>query len=414
MSHKDNLKKWFERQSNTDKAVLGLSAFCIGAIIFIVLAGILVPDITYLSLETPNAQIDNSTLEYTIKGSSEPNAQVFLYDADLNLNKVPVKVDTNGSFSYNLNIPLNVTNTKISVISQVHGKYEVSQDMEIQRPLTFLSIKPMQELSYGNKSLVLEGKSDPGSTIHIISNMTLRNNLNLQSYVDTAFNDPVINNITLKADSNGYFKQEFYVPLNSTSAYFNVTAESTGKRDSTQIQNVTRDYDIFPSIMSIFNSSYISNSVKMKKFTGKGFLISYPAVWERQSPKNAGKDARLDLLYGNSVEAIVWYGKIGNEFGNSLEDYKNTQDVHTRTWWGGTEVFEQDINKNGMTGFRTIYKCQNNPVFSNDIAAPFYIDRTTVTKDNVNVYELQLMVFSDYYEKNDYLIEQTVNSFKIT
>jgi hypothetical protein len=378
------------------------------------MAGILVPDITYLSLETPNAQIDNSTLEYTITGSSEPNAQIFLYDEDLNLNKVPVKVDNNGNFSYNLNIPLSITDTKVSVVSQVHGKYEVSQDIEIQRPLTFLSIKPMQELSYGNKSLVLEGKSDPGATIHIISNMTLRSNLNLQSYVDTAFNDPVINNITLKADSNGYFKQDFYVPLNSTSAYFNVTATSTGKRDSTQVQNVTRDYDIFPSIMSIFNSSYLSNSVKVKNFTGKGFSITYPAVWERQSYKNAGKDARLDLIYGNSVEAIVWYGKIGNEFGNSLEDYKNTQDVHIRTWWGGTEVFEQDINKDGMTGFRTVYKCQNNPVFSNDIAAPFYIDRTTVTKDNVSVYELQLMVFNDYYEKNDYLIEQTVNSFKIT
>ncbi len=410
----DKLKKWFNRQSNTNKAVLGLSVFCAFALIFIILAGILVPDITYLSLETPNAQIDDTTLEYTIKGSSEPNAQVFLYDDDLKLNKVPVKVNANGNFSYNISIPLDVTDTKVSVVSQVHGKYEVSQDMEIQRPLTFLSIKPMQELSYGNKSLVLEGKSDPGATVHIISNMTLRSNLNLQSYVDTAFNDPIINNITLRADSNGYFKQEFNVPLNSTSAYFNVTASSTGKRDSNQIQNVTRDYDIFPSIMSIFNSSYLSNSVKIKTFTGKGFSITYPAVWERQSYKNAGKDAKLYLVYGNSVEAIVWYGKIGNEFGNSLEDYKNTQDVHTRTWWGGTEVFEQYINQDGIKGFRTVYKCQNNPVFSNDIAAPFYIDRTTITKDNINVYELQLMVYGDYYEKDDYLIEKTVKSFKIT
>lgn len=410
----DKLKKWLDRQSGTDKAVIGLSAFCIGAVLFIVMAGILVPDSTYLSLETPNAQIDDKTLTYTLNGSTEPKAEVFLYDSDLNLNKIPVKVNANGSFKYNLDIPLNVTDTKVSVVSKVRGKYEVSQNIEIQRPLTFLSIQPMQELSYGNKSLKLEGRSDPGATIHIISNMTLRSNLNLQSYVDTAFNDPVINNITLKADSNGYFKHEFNVPLNSTSAYFNVTAESAGKRDSTQIQNVTRDYDIFPVITSIFNTSDASNSVKMKNFTGNGFSISYPSLWQKQSYKNAGKDAKLYLVYGNSVEAIVWYGKIGNEFGKSLEDYKNTQDVHTRTWWGGTEVFEQEINYNGMTGFRTVYRCQNNPVFSNNIAAPFYIDRTTITKDNVNVYELQLMVFSDYYEKNDYLIENTVKSFKIT
>ena len=96
----DKLKEWFKGQSNTNKAVLGLSAFCIGSLVFLVMAGILVPDITYLSLETPNAQINSSTLQYTIKGSSEPNAQVFLYDADLNLNKLPVKVDNNGTFSY--------------------------------------------------------------------------------------------------------------------------------------------------------------------------------------------------------------------------------------------------------------------------------------------------------------------------
>jgi len=152
----------------------------------------------------------------------------------------------------------------------------------------------------------------------------------------------------------------------------------------------------------------------MKNFTGNGFSINYPATWEKESYKNKGKDARLYLVYGNSVEAIVWYGKIGNEFGSSLADYKNTQDTHIRTWWGGTEVFEQDINYGGMTGFRTIYQCQNNPVFSNGVAAPFYIDRTTVTKDNENVFELQLMVSNGYYQNDDYLIEQMVKSFKIS
>ena len=410
----NKIKKWLERQSNTDKAVIGLTAFCIGAVLFIVLAGILVPDITYLSLNTANAQIDDKTIDYTIAGSTEPNAKVFLYGSDLNLNKVPVKVDSEGNFKYDLKIPVEVTDTNVSVVSQVRGKYEVSQNVEIQRPLTLLSIKPMQELNYNNQNLKLEGRSDPGATIHIISNITLRSNLNLQSYLDTVFNEPVVNNITLKADSNGYFKQDFHVPLNSTSAYFNVTAISAGKRDSNQVQNVTRDYDIFPLITSIFNNSDALNNADMKNVTGNGFSISYPATWEKESYKNAGKDARLYLVYGNSVEAIVWYGKIGSEFGDSLEDYKKTQDIHTRTWWGGTEVFEQNINYNGMTGFRTVYKCQNNPVFSNSVVGPFYIDRTTVTKDNVNVFELQLMVFTDYYEKHDYLIEQTVNSFKIS
>jgi hypothetical protein len=407
------IKEWLNRRNSTDKAVIGLSAFCICALLFIVLAGILVPDITYLSLNTTNAQIDNKTLAYTVKGSTEPKAELFISDTDLNLNKVPIKVDTSGNFQYNIQIPVGVTDTKVSVVSKAPGKYEVSQDVDIQRPLTFLSIKPLQKLNYGNESLELEGKSDPGATVHIISNMTLRSNLSLQSYVDTVFDDPVINNITVKADSNGYFKKEFFVPLNSTSAYFTVIASSAGKRDSIQTQNVTRDFEIFPPITSIFNNSEVSTTIKMKNFSGKGFSLSYPATWQRQSYKNAGKDARLYLVYGGNVEAVVWYGKIGKEYGTSLEDYKNTQDIRMRTWWGGTEVFEQNIDYDGMNGFRTVYKCKNNPVFSNNVEEPFYIDRTTVTKDNVNVFELQLMVYDDYYEKNDYLIENTVKSFKI-
>lgn len=407
------MKKWWDRRTNTDKAVMGLSVFCIWALLFMVLAGILVPDISYLSLETNNAQIDSQTTQYTIKGQTEKHAKVFIDNNDLNLNKVPVTADNSGNFEYTLKIPVEITDTKVSVISKAQGKYEVSQDIEIQRPLTFLSITPLNRLNYGSEIVKLEGRSDPGASICIISNMTLRSNLNFQNYVDTAFDDPVIHNITLKADSKGYFKQDFHVPLNSTFAYFNITAESKGKRDVTQIQNITRDFGIFPPITSIFNTTDASNKIKIKNVSRKDFSISYPAIWQKQSYKNAGKDARLYLVYGNSVEAIVWYGKIGDEFGNSLEEYKTTQDIHTRTWWGGTEVFEQNINYGGMKGFRTVYKCENNPVFSNNIPSPFYVDRTTLTKDNKNVFELQLMVSAGYYENNDYLIENTVGSFKI-
>jgi len=52
-----------------------------------------------------------------------------------------------------------------------------------------------------------------------------------------------------------------------------------------------------------------------------------------------------------------------------------------------------------VKGVRVIYKCQQNPVFSNDINTPFYIDRTTLTKNDVDVFELQLMVEGNYYEK---------------
>lgn len=407
----DRIKKWLKKQSNTDKAVYGLSAFCLFALIFIAITGIFVPDITYISLDTNNTQINNITTKFIIKGQTEPNANVFISDSDLKLNKTPVKVNSNGSFEYKLTIPIEISNTSVSVISKAPGKYEVSHDIEIQRPLTYLSIKPTKKLDYGNKTVEIQGQSDPNASISIISNMTLRNNLDLESYIQTTFDDPVISNITLKTDADGYFKYTFYVPSNSTSLYFNITAKSTGKRSVTQIQNITREFEVFPPITSIFDINEISNKTKMKNFTGKGFSISYPALWQKRSYKNAGKDARLYLVYGNSVECIIWYGKIGKEFGNSLEEYKKIQEGYIRAWWGGTEVFEQNINNGDIKGFRTVYKCQQNPVFSNDIPAPFYIDRTTVTKNNIDVYELQLMVSGDYYEKNDYFIENTVGSF---
>jgi hypothetical protein len=181
----------------------------------------------------------------------------------------------------------------------------------------------------------------------------------------------------------------------------------------TQIQNITRDFEAFPPVYTIFDIGGNFNDSKMDNFTSEGFSLSYPNVWQKRSYKNAGKDARIYLSYGNSVECIVWYGKIGKEFDKSLDDYKNTQDKYLRSWWGATEVFEQTINYGEVKGIRVVYKCQQNPVFSNDIPAPFYIDRTTLTKNGVDVFELQLMAEGNYYENNDYLVEKTVQSFNL-
>ncbi|WP_414468900.1 hypothetical protein [Methanobacterium sp. ACI-7] len=406
-----NLKEWWANQSTTDKAVYGLSAFCICTVLYMALAGLLVPDITSLSLDKNNLEIDDKSTQLILKGHTDPNAAVFISSSKLNLNRVPIAVRNDGNFEYNLNIPVEVAEAKISISSKAPKKYEVSQDINVQRPITYLSLEPLDKLNYGSTQVLIEGRSDPDASINIVSNMTLRNNFNLQNYIETAFNDPVINNLTLKADSNGYFKHEFSVPLNSSSASFNITAKSTGKREAVQVQNVTPYFEAFPPVYTMFDQD--SNSSKMEDFSGKGFSISYPNIWQKRSYKNAGKDARLYLIYGNSVECIVWYGQIGKEFGKSLDDYRLTQDHYLRAWWKGTEVFQQTVNYGDVKGFRTVYRCQQNPMFSNDVPAPFYIDRTTLTKNNKDVYELQLIVEAQYYEKNDYILEKTVQSFNL-
>lgn len=408
-----DIKKWWSQRTNTDKAVYGLTAFCIFSLLYITLTGLLVPDITFLSLEQNNFQLDANPAQITVKGQTEPNAQVFICSSELGLNRAPVLVGDNGSFQYVLNIPVEVDETRVSVVSKAPESYEISQDIQIQRPLTFLSIKPLNRMNYGNTSVVLEGQSDPFANITIISNMTFRSNLNLQSYLETALDDPMINKTTIETDSSGYFTRAYDIPSNCISAFFNVTAKSTGKRASIQGQNITRHFEVFPPVYTIFDIEGVENNTQFNTYSGKSFVLSYPDVWQRINYKNAGKDARLYLIYGNSVEGIVWYGQIGKEFGNSMDEYKQIQDKYLRSWWGATEVFEQTINYNDIKGIRVVYKCQQNPTFSNNVPPPFYLDRTTLTRNNKDVFELQLICEGNYYEKNDYYIEKTVQSFNL-
>jgi len=406
------MNRWWNNLSDIERAVFGLSSFCGIALLYLILAGIMIPDITFLSLQTDNIQINDKPCELEIRGITEPNSKVYIESDDLNLKRVPVNVNKNGSFKYRLNIPAEIVDTSVSLISKSGGKYEVNQDIQIKRPLTFLSLKPMQKISYNNK-ITVEGKSDPNASITILSNITLRNNLDFESYMKTALDDPVIEKTTIKADSNGNFKHRFMIPPNSTSVYFNVTAKSSGKRSTTQLQNITREFKIFPPISSIFESEDSSNGVKMRQYNGKGFNLNYPEYWDRKSYKDAGKESRLYVKYGKNVECIVWHAKLGKNFENSIKEYKQSQDTYLNKWWGGIQVYEQKINRNRVKGIRTVYKCQQNPLFSSDVTAPFYLDQTTLTEDNVNVYELQIMASEDYYEKNDYIIEKTVQSFKL-
>jgi len=61
-----NIKKWWAEQSSTDKAVYGLSAACICGLLFVLITGLLVPDITFLSLERGNFQINETPAPFYI------------------------------------------------------------------------------------------------------------------------------------------------------------------------------------------------------------------------------------------------------------------------------------------------------------------------------------------------------------
>ena len=101
-----DLKKWWDERNNTDKAVIGLTAFCLFSVLYIAVTAFTVPDITFLSLNERNYQIDSNPTQIMVKGQSEPTARVFINSNALNLKEAPVTVSETAASSTPLKFPL--------------------------------------------------------------------------------------------------------------------------------------------------------------------------------------------------------------------------------------------------------------------------------------------------------------------
>lgn len=206
------LRGFWNRQSSGGKAVTGVAACCLGVFLLVVVVGLLSPGITALSVG--NISIDNVTTNLTINGTSEPNATINITAADLNVNNVTVKAGADGKFKYVLKIPVNVTDTKVTLSAQNKDRYVNSQEITIQRPVTPLTADQIPEIDNNTKNVTVEGNSDPQAVITVNSD-----ELNIHNFV-------------IHPDSKGHYKQVIQVPLNTTSASILVTAKSVGKRGS--------------------------------------------------------------------------------------------------------------------------------------------------------------------------------------
>lgn len=223
-STSEGLRNWWNKLSTKEKTISGLAACCIGVLLLIMVAGALSPEPTHLSVSTVNAQIDDKVTEYVINGTVDPNAKVNITSSSLNLTNVEVKVDNQtGNFQYKLKIPINVTDLSVTVNATAPGKLETSQIVNIQRPLTPLSVNPTPTLKDANKTVAIEGTTDPQAKIKIISS------------------DLNIKEITIKADSKGHFKYVINVPSNISSGSVLIIAESTGKRVNTYSETIIRE-----------------------------------------------------------------------------------------------------------------------------------------------------------------------------
>ena len=218
---KTKLTGWWNKQGKNNKILTGFGGCCAGMILFVVLIAILFP-VTGLTIEPTEIQIDNQTTEYTLQGKAEPNATVKVTAPLLNLNDEMIAVDSNGNFSYKVSIPINVTETNINITAKSPKKSENGEKVNIQRPLTPLTINPVNISSNGT-SLVIQGKSDPNASITLNSK-----DLNLTD-------------VQLTADEQGNFNKSVNVPINLNDTELEGKANATGKRTNTQKINITRD-----------------------------------------------------------------------------------------------------------------------------------------------------------------------------
>lgn len=145
-------EKWWEKQSPRTQAITVLSA-CLLCIILLnstfyifnpfekqVKLGITLPSFTSqaereeaLKENTTIVFINNTTTRYILKGVSEPGATVKVSSNDLNLFNQTMPLDSDGNFTYNLNIPLDVNRITIEIEATNEGKKADYVNLTIKR-----------------------------------------------------------------------------------------------------------------------------------------------------------------------------------------------------------------------------------------------------------------------------------------
>lgn len=90
---------------------------------------------TPLELEQP-ANITENDKSITIKGKTDPQAEVSASSTELNLRDVKVSVNSDGTFQYDVQVPDNITSASVTVTSKSAGKKTTIKTTTITRTIT--------------------------------------------------------------------------------------------------------------------------------------------------------------------------------------------------------------------------------------------------------------------------------------
>lgn len=121
------------------------------------IAGVLVSPFSYIN-DNPNlvlsesyASVDAQQTTYLLKGHVNPNSTVFLNSNELKLNNAPVNVDSDGNFTYSLNLPKDLENAKVTVLATFNNKTE-TKPLEISRKIDYTPSTSYDSSSYDSSS----------------------------------------------------------------------------------------------------------------------------------------------------------------------------------------------------------------------------------------------------------------------
>ena len=90
---------------------------------------------TPLELEQP-ANITENDKSITIKGKTDPQAEVLVSSTELNLRDVKVSVNSDGTFQYDVQVPDNITFATVTATSKSAGKKTTTKTTTITRTIT--------------------------------------------------------------------------------------------------------------------------------------------------------------------------------------------------------------------------------------------------------------------------------------
>jgi hypothetical protein len=259
-----------------------LFTFGIVFIFYILFAGISLSSSQTTSLNVKNnVELPATQTNYILTGDSDVNASIYLNSNELNLNEM-ITADSNGKFSYNLNISQDITDVKVSITASSKDKEKNSTTVSIQRPTTKLNLNSIDNFTDNDSQITISGITEPNANLTISSE-------NLS-----------INNLPIALNGDGSFKYVISVPKNINS--FSIKAESKilGEKVGKDSISVTRK--LTPPPTPITPTSNEESSSSTGGPFGNGYSYCYSASSKVYHTHNCGHlPQQKNRKYSNTI-----------------------------------------------------------------------------------------------------------------